>query len=125
MRALFEIKRLKGKIQKIVSQILVVAALQISVVAPTLAVPPGASCGGTAGIKCDAGLWCDPLADKCSVHEAAGKCVDVARLCTLELRLVCGCNGKTYNHDCDRQIAKVAKRSEGACVLRESPRGQY
>jgi len=62
----------------------------------------GQTCGGFAGIRCNAGLWCDPKPESCHVADASGTCVRIPHFCTRIFRPVCGCNGRTYGNDCQR-----------------------
>ncbi|MBI1867065.1 MAG: Kazal domain-containing protein [Methylocystis sp.] len=80
-----------------------------------LAAGVGATCGGIAGLQCDGKLWCDPDPGQCGGADIAGKCVNVPEVCTEIYKPVCGCDNKTYGNDCERQRAKVAKKSEGKC----------
>ena len=76
----------------------------------------GKTCGGVAGANCAAGEFCDLLAGSCNVSDATGTCVaNVGVGCTTIYQPACGCNGHTYPSDCDRQVAGVSKKSDGAC----------
>ena len=72
-------------------------------------------CGGTAGITCNSALWCQVGGGKCGVTDAAGKCEKAPAFCMAVSKPVCGCNGKTYQNDCERQKAKVRLDRIGAC----------
>ncbi|MBI1867066.1 MAG: Kazal domain-containing protein [Methylocystis sp.] len=71
----------------------------------------GAACGGIAGIQCDGKLWCMP--DACGA--TIGKCIELPFVCPRIVSQECGCDNKTYTNGCEREKAKVAKKSEGAC----------
>jgi hypothetical protein len=49
------------------------------------------------------------------VADAQGKCEVIPKLCPQIFLPVCGCNGKTYPNDCERQRARAQLDHEGAC----------
>jgi hypothetical protein len=74
----------------------------------------GQKCGTTAGIQCDAGLWCD-LRGKCGTTDLPGKCVKIRDTCEKNIKEVCGCDKQTYANDCRRIQQKVQKDHNGKC----------
>jgi hypothetical protein len=89
--------------------------------------PAGASaanldeaCGGPTGITCNSALWCQKAEGQCTAADAAGKCDKPVTFCMRVSRPVCGCNGKTYANDCERQRVKVQLDHAGACK-KENP----
>jgi hypothetical protein len=78
------------------------------------------ACGGPGGITCNSALWCQKAEGKCAVADAPGKCDKAPAFCMRVSRPVCGCNGKTYANDCERQRVKVQLDHTGACK-KESP----
>jgi hypothetical protein len=93
------------------------AALALMIFVPTAvqAVGVGKQCGGLPGLQCDAGLFCQKKAGSCAVIDASGTCVKVPQICPRVVLPVCGCDGKTYNNDCERQQAMVSKNHNGKC----------
>jgi hypothetical protein len=84
-------------------------------------------CGGTAATTCATGYFCD-LASSCGqVANATGTCVitgpDIG--CLTVVIPVCGCDGKTYNNDCDRTRVGMLKASDGACTSRDAGATTY
>ena len=79
------------------------------------AVGVGQRCGGFIGIKCDKGLWCQRPAGQCWFADTFGTCSRIPRFCTFIYKPVCGCNGKTYSNDCQRQAAQVQLAHTGKC----------
>jgi hypothetical protein len=75
----------------------------------------GKSCGGIGGIKCDAGLWCDPRPGQCGQTDLKGRCVKVPTVCPMWSG-VCGCDNKTYSNDCERVMAQAQKAHQGKCT---------
>jgi Kazal-type serine protease inhibitor domain len=74
---------------------------------------PGEACG--AGTACNPPLLCQTAAGQCGVTDAKGSCERVPAFCQKIYRQVCGCNGKTYVNDCERQRARVQVDHIGAC----------
>jgi Kazal-type serine protease inhibitor-like protein len=80
-----------------------------------LAVGVGKTCEGLAGLQCYAGLFCQKKAGSCGIFDLTGRCTRVPRICPRLVWPVCGCDGKTYNNDCERQQAMVSKSHDGKC----------
>jgi hypothetical protein len=83
--------------------------------APASAAGLGQRCGGFIGIACNKGLWCQRPAGQCWSADTFGTCSSVPRFCNLIFKPVCGCNGKTYGNDCQRQAAQVQLAHAGKC----------
>jgi len=102
------------KIRPILS---LVAAIALTAVFPSSnAGAAGQTCGGFIGIACsDKGEFCQNPPDKFCISDAQGKCQKIPAACAQVMKPVCGCDGKPYNNDCERQAAKVSKRNDGRC----------
>lgn len=81
----------------------------------------GAVCGGFRPVEegsgiCGAGLFCEEAAGQCAIiADGTGICTRLPEACPAVIDPVCGCDGRTYGNDCERQIARVSKRHDGEC----------
>jgi len=92
-----------------------VLALMLSVTTGARAVGPGKHCSGLPALQCDAGLFCQKKPGTCAVIDMSGTCVRVPKVCPRLVLPVCGCDGKTYNNDCERQQAMTSLAHKGKC----------
>jgi Kazal-type serine protease inhibitor domain len=82
--------------------------------------PPGPFCGGFAGVVCPLSELCDPDPASCETADGSGSCVRRPEVCAALDQPVCGCDGRTYANDCERQRtgAGVGRRHAGPCRVR-------
>ena len=68
------------------------------------------------GLVCSMGLVCDyDQPGRCGASTAGGTCIVLPTSCPTDKSPVCGCDGKTYDNDCLRQMARQQLNHKGAC----------
>jgi hypothetical protein len=76
----------------------------------------GAYCSAAPPVDCPSGQVCDlDTPNRCGAGFVAGHCIVLPAGCTAVLGPVCGCNGQTYNNDCERQRARIQLSHAGTC----------
>ena len=101
----------------------VVAASGCAVSSGTkVAAKAGAVCGGTSGMQCASGLYCDfgdgtaAAPSSCGGGgDHAGKCAAKPEMCTQEYSPMCGCDGTTYSNSCMAHGIGVTVSKPGEC----------
>ncbi len=72
-------------------------------------------CGTIVGIPCPDGHFCELPADTCDSADLGGVCLPLPDACPAVFQPVCGCDGRTYANDCERQARLVQKAHDGPC----------
>ncbi len=78
--------------------------------------PPGAECGGFAGLTCAEGQFCEyPVGSFCGGADELGHCKDLPEACPEIYAPVCACDGQTYGNACEANAAGQSVVHAGAC----------
>jgi hypothetical protein len=72
--------------------------------------PAPTACGGGCGV----GLFCHFGDNSCGAS-GGGECVDPNGVCTASMKKVCGCNGITYDSECEAVRASTSVAHDGPC----------
>jgi hypothetical protein len=70
-------------------------------------------CGGIIGAQCNSDQFCKFDTGQCAGDD--GVCTDIPEACTANVDPVCGCDGVTYNNECEAEVAGVSVEHAGPC----------
>jgi len=76
----------------------------------------GQMCSSAPPVACPSGMVCDEdTPNRCGAGSEPGHCIVLSASCPTIVMAVCGCDGQTYNNDCERQRARVQLAHGGTC----------
>lgn len=72
-------------------------------------------CGGPDALACVDGFFCMYATGICSSNTESGQCAAIPQTCTTDVSPVCGCDGVTYNNECEAMKASANVMNDGPC----------
>jgi hypothetical protein len=66
-------------------------------------------------VACPSSQFCELATGACATVDPSGVCTTKPTSCSPTVNAVCGCDGKTYANDCERQVAGVSRWAAGVC----------